>query len=146
LNGLAARTRRNVPGNRVIGGRNIVFRTRAVRKLLLEDIAGISQQDGEDEPEADDSRAVVERAKRRALLVVILDWTALLVLVLARARSGEAFAIGPNEESIFSLGLLAIAVHSGFRLGQLEKLHAVGRSLDDLAERSEPTAGPSAHP
>ena len=47
-------------------------------------------------------------------------------------------AIGPTEDSIFAIGLLAIAAHSGFRLGQLEKLNAVERAVDELDARSTP--------
>ena len=86
-----------------------------------------------DEAEA---RAALEHARRRATMVVVLDWIAIVVLVLVRARAGAIFAVGPNEESIFAIGLLAIAVHSGFRLGQLEKIRAVRRALDELEERS----------
>ncbi|MCP4200528.1 MAG: hypothetical protein GY769_01175 [bacterium] len=114
-----------------------MFRTRAVRQLLLEDIAGVRRH-----PEPEDSVAALERARRRALLVVVFDWIAILILVFVRARSGEMFSIGPSEDSIFSLGLLAIAAHSGFRLGQLEKIRAVARALDELEERSQPVTEP----
>ncbi len=125
---------------------NSVFRTRAVKHLLLEDIAGIPQG-GRDHrgdpkpPEFDDSKKLLERARRRALLVVAMDWIALLVLVYARTQGGQLLDIGPSEDTIFSLGLLAIATHSGFRLGQLEKLNTVGRALDDLSKRSHAAAG-----
>ena len=116
-----------------------MFRTQAVRQLLLEDIAGIPQgthaNRGDPSPTAlDDSCTRLERVRRRAMLVVAMDWIALLVLVFVRARSAQVLDIGPNEDSIFSLGLLAIAAHSGFRLGQLEKLHAVRRALDTLSK------------
>ena len=125
-----------------------MFRTHAVRQLLLEDIAGIphskSARGGDsDSPELDDSSTLLERARRRNTLVVVLDWIALLVLVFARVRSAQVLDIGPSEDSIFSLGLLAIAAHSGFRLGRLEKLHAVRRALDGLSKRSQTASGPS---
>ena len=121
-----------------------MFRSRAVRQLLLEDIAGIGADRGADpkRSELDDS-PLLERARRRAILVVVLDWIALLVLVFARARVTGVLEIGPSEEGIFALGLLAIAAHSGFRLGQLEKLHAVGRALDDLSKRSQSATRPT---
>ena len=116
-----------------------MFRTHAVRQLLLEDIAGIPQSTrahrGDRDPATlDDSNTRLERVRRRAILVVAMDWIALLVLVFVRARSAQVLDIGPSEDSIFSLGLLAIAAHSGFRLGQLEKLHAVRRALDSLSK------------
>lgn len=122
-----------------------MFRARAVKQLLLEDIAGLAEAaptEGEVETTSaeaevsDDSRSRLARAQRRALLVAVLDWIAIIVLVIVRARSGEGFVVGPTEESIFSIGLLAIAVHSGFRIGQLEKLRAVERALDDMDSRS----------
>ncbi len=117
-----------------------MFRTRAVRQLLLEEIGGVTAGSSEGTAGAgeDDPRALLERSRRRAIMVVAIDWIAILILVFARARGGQAFGIGPNEDSIFSLGLLAIAVHSGFRLGQIEKLQAVSRTLDEIDDRSRP--------
>jgi len=86
-------------------------------------------------------RALLERARKRALGVVALDWLAILVLVFVRARGGNVMTIGPTAESIFALGLLAIAAHSGFRLGQLEKLRTVDRALRELDARSEGADG-----
>jgi len=125
-----------------------MLRTHAVRQILLEDIAGIphgtSDHRGDpNRPKLDDSATLLERARRRNTLVVVLDWIALLVLVFVRARSAQVLDIGPSEDSIFSLGLLAIAAHSGFRLGRLEKLHAVRRALDGLSKRSQTATGPS---
>lgn len=118
-----------------------MFRIRAVRQLLLEEIAGTPRgTHGTRAP--DKSKALLERARRRAIMVVALDWIAVLILVFVRSRSGEVFSIGPTEDSIFSVGLLAIAVHSGFRLGQLEKIQAVNRALDELDERSQPDTEP----
>lgn len=119
--------------------------------MLLEDIAGlereppIESESGEPSDPALSFRRLA-RARRRAIAVIALDWAALLILVLARAGSGAYFAVGPTEDGIFALGLLAIAVHSGFRLGQLEKLEAVRRVLDDLASRSQPGGDPPESP
>ncbi len=68
--------------------------------------------------------------------IVGLDWFAILVLVVARAQGGNIMSFGPTEDTIFAVGLLAIAVHSGFRLGQLEKMRAVERALSELDARS----------
>jgi hypothetical protein len=65
-----------------------------------------------------------------------LDWLALLVLFALRTPGQAWLPFGPTEESIFTLGILILAVHSGFRLGQLEKLRAVRRTLNDLEERA----------
>jgi hypothetical protein len=113
-------------------------------QLLLEDIAGIEREEPSDTggPDPEASLRLLLRFRRRAIFVIALDWAALLILVILRTRSGALFSIGPSEESIFAIGALAIAVHSGFRLGQLEKLAAVRRVLNELAERARPLAGP----
>lgn len=118
-----------------------MFRTKAVEQLLLEDIAGVGRTErppagGGEATETAARRAGLERSRRRALTMVALDWLAIVVLLFARARSGPAMLIGPTEDSILAIGLLALATHSGFRLGQLEKLGAVKRALGELAVRS----------
>lgn len=70
------------------------------------------------------------------MAVVAIDWAAIGVLVIARAGGGAILSPGPTEEGIFAVGLLAIAIHSGFRLGQLEKLRAVERTVRELDSRS----------
>lgn len=114
--------------------------------MLLEDVAGLERRAPvADETEGRFERASVRRlakARRRAIAVIVLDWAALLVLVFARAGSEPVLPLGATEDSIFALGLLAIAVHSGFRLGQLEKLAAVRRVLLDLADRERPVVEP----
>lgn len=111
-----------------------MLRIGAVRQLLVEDVCGIRREPGaHEESAADDSLA---RAQRRATAVIVLDWIAILVLAFARAQAGESLTFGPHESGIFSIGLLAIAIHSGFRMGQLEKYRAASRVLDELTERS----------
>ena len=73
---------------------------------------------------------------QRAGLVVTLDWLAVIVLFALRSADRPWLPVGASEESIFTLGILVLAVHSGFRLGQLEKLRAVSRLLEDLRERA----------
>jgi len=116
-----------------------MFRTQAVEQLLLEDIAGVGRPEsppGGDGEATATRRVELDRSRRRALTMVALDWLAIVVLLVARARSGPAMLIGPTEDSVLAIGLLAIATHSGFRLGQLEKLGAVKRALSELAARS----------
>lgn len=117
-----------------------LLRIRAIRQLLIEDVAGMPRSG-----DAREGRERLERARRRARLVVAIDWAAIVVLVIVRARTGSVLPIGPTEDSIFALGLLAIAAHSGFRLGQLEKLQAVDRALGELDARSERSPEPGEH-
>jgi hypothetical protein len=76
------------------------------------------------------------KARRRALAVVMLDWAAILVLLLVRNWDRIFLVFGPSEEAVFTLGVLAVAVHSGFRLGQWEKYRRVTLLVEELAERS----------
>jgi hypothetical protein len=69
-------------------------------------------------------------------VIVALDWLALLILLFFRSGGDPWLSFGPQEETVFTIGVLAVAIHSGFRLGQLEKLRATARILADLDERS----------
>ena len=109
-----------------------MLRIRAIQELLIGDVAGI-ETTSDDLPGA---LARLERARRRAMAVIAIDWTAIGVLVMTRAGRGAILSPGPTEEGIFAFGLLAIAIHSGFRLGQLEKLRAVERTVRELDSRS----------
>lgn len=127
-----------------------MLRKRAIRSLLVEEVAGLRaatlpRGDGGEEdaplPPAEtieETRRVqheaLEQAERRALLVVGLDWLALVALFLLRDPAVPFLPAGPTVETVFTLGVLAVAVHSGFRLGQLEKYRAVRRAWDDLAD------------
>lgn len=108
---------------------------RAVRSLLLDDIAPLTRP--KSAPTTD--VAVVSRARTRAALVAALDWVAILVLFAWRA--GEPLLVlGPSEEAIFTLGVLAVAVHSGYRLAQMQTLGAVRVALESLPDESaDPT-------
>jgi hypothetical protein len=109
-----------------------MWRTRAVLSLLHEEIAGLPR----DEAETPDERAeTMARARRRALIVIALDWLAILVLVLLGERAPTPLTLGPSEHTVFTLAILAVAAHSGFRLGQVEKLAAVARAARRLAAR-----------
>lgn len=109
-----------------------MWRTRAVLALLHEEIAGLpftEQETAERRTEA------MRRVRRRALIVVALDWAAIVTLVLLGERSLPMLTLGATEHAVFTLAVLAVAVHSGFRLGHLEKLRAVTRASDRLAAR-----------
>ena len=109
-----------------------MWRTRAVLSLLHEEIAGLPY-DAQETPEM--RAETMRRARRRALIVIVLDWVAILILVLFGDRALPMLTFGASEHSVFTLAILAVAAHSGFRLGQLEKLRAVARAGDRLAGR-----------
>jgi len=117
-----------------------MWREAAVRSLLLEGICNLPEtgEVGSDSPPEPDADQRLHKARRRAALVIAVDWAALLVLFLLRGSNRAWLPLGPTEESIFTLSILAISVHSGFRLGQLEKLRSVTRVLEDLRERVRP--------
>lgn len=120
-----------------------MWRTRAVRSLLA-DVAGLRHlrereaEDADDEAGAGNSDAVEEaahRARRRAWFVIALDWAAILILVLLHQHEAPFLVLDRSEQAVFTLAILAVAVHSGFRLGQAEKYAAVARASRELAER-----------
>jgi len=82
-------------------------------------------------------REALARARRRSVLVVCLDAAALLVLFLFRDRGQVFLATGPSEETIFTLGVIVIAVHLGFRLGQYFTYRNVDRVCEELTQREE---------
>ncbi len=110
-----------------------MWRTQAVISTLLEDVAGLRIERQDRSPPETLER--LRRAERRALRVVGLDWAAVLILLLFRDRSQAFLPLGATIDTVFTLGILAVAVHSGFRLGQLEKLKAVGRACRELLQR-----------
>ena len=109
-----------------------MWRTRAVLSLLHEEVAGLPHDELES---AQDRQEALDRARRRARIVVALDWAAIVALVLFGERSLPMLTFGPTQHVVFTLAILAVAVHSGFRLGQLEKLRAVMRAGERLTER-----------
>lgn len=116
-----------------------MWREPAIRSLLLEDICHLPR--GDSGPgEHDSAREAgqrLDKARRRAGVIAVVSWIALLVLFALRSSGRTWLPTEAGEETIFTLGVLAVAVYSGFRLGQLEKLTAVSRVLDELRERSE---------
>ena len=117
-----------------------MLQPRYVRQLLL-DLVGIRVVASEDESDAElraSQRSLLERAARRAFWVVVLDSAALVVLLGWRLRSGQAvLPFGRSEESIFTLGIVAVAIHLGFRLAQRFWLTSVLRAWDDLPESAD---------
>ncbi len=104
-----------------------MLRLRAVRSILLEDVGGLRSEGSE----------ALDAAIRRCRWVIGFDWAAIVVLVALHGDAGPQLAVGATPQTVFTLGILAVAVHSGFRLGQLEKLRAIRRVVDELDERAE---------
>ena len=126
-----------------------MMRLRAVRSLLIEDVAGIAatrfRRWSRDEPDeetpampAEEREAFLQEelqlASRKALGMVVLCWTAIVVLFLTH-ESPDRFLSFEGLEIVFTLGILLIAAYSGFRLGQWEKYRAVTRTVEELDER-----------
>lgn len=81
-------------------------------------------------------REALDRAHRRGVLVAILDAAAILILLLLREEE-RFLVLGRTEEAIFSLGVLVVAVHLGFRLSQVLTVATVRRLHEELAERED---------
>jgi hypothetical protein len=111
-----------------------LLRARAVRSLLIEEVAAVSpRRRGGKAPDDVALRSELERSQRRALGVVALCWTALAVLFLTHAGP-EPFLPLAGVETVFTVSVVVVAAFSGFRLGQWEKYRAVSRVLEGLGE------------
>lgn len=102
-----------------------MWRTQAIVERLRGDLGGLAEVDA----------AAVKKARRRGLLVVFFDWFALVVLLLWRDPRGPQAGLSAGETLLFTLGLLAVAVHSGYRLAQVHQLSRIERLVEDLEER-----------
>ena len=117
-----------------------MLRLSAVRSLLVEEVGGLrgiaAAVDGETSKEAGGrERAALTRAARRSLFFVVLDLTAVTALFFLRAPAGAFLAPGATEEGIFTLGILAIVAHAGYRFAQYRHLRTVARLHQELVER-----------
>ena len=125
-----------------------------MRALLVEEVAALRPEprpvDDAQEPAAaegaeapaghaataDRHIAALAKARRRALGVVILDWVAIAVLFLTYREPHPFLSLGSDPRTIFTVGILAIAVHSGFRLAQLQGYRRIAAACEELAQRS----------
>jgi len=107
-----------------------MLRIQAVRSLLATAVAGVA--DSQTDPSAE--LEALHAARRRAGAIAVLDWVAILILVLWRSGGSSFLPTGTSPEGLFSLGILAVATHAGFRLGQREKFDAVLRTIRELPE------------
>jgi hypothetical protein len=116
-----------------------MLRPRAVRSLLME-VAALRPPD-DDDPAVESApghaeKGALRQAARRALLVVVIDALALVLLFALRDRSGSFLQLDRSPDSVFTLGVLVVAVHLGFRLAQYLHLRRVGSALLDLPPES----------
>lgn len=121
-----------------------MLRPRAIRSLLL-DVAALRRphaESAEGVESLDDERAALRQAARRALLVVVVDALAIAILFAMRDRTRAFLVFDRSPETVFTLGVLLVAIHLGFRLAQYMQLQRVARALDDLPE--EPSGSPPA--
>ncbi|MCZ6508401.1 MAG: hypothetical protein O7A98_11540 [Acidobacteria bacterium] len=102
-----------------------MWRTQAIVSMLLEEVGGLP---------ADDDGAL-SRALRRGAWIVAIDWLAVIVLVLLQDGDAAQLKLSGGEQAVFTVGILAVAAHSGFRLGQLQKLKSLQRLRAELEER-----------
>ncbi|HEX2164884.1 MAG TPA: hypothetical protein VHM02_13125, partial [Thermoanaerobaculia bacterium] len=69
-------------------------------------------------------REALDRARRRGL-------AALVVL----RESDRFLTLGRDEETVFTVGVLVVAVHLGWRLAQVATVGTVRRLHDEVSER-----------
>ena len=122
-----------------------MWRTRAILSLLVDNVAQLRShqppaENGESHETAlaqtvEESFHALNRAKKRATMAIAIDWLAIAVLFFFRPEGEPFLSFGANPRTVFSAGILAVAIHSGFRLGQLEKFRAVERACRELSER-----------
>jgi len=110
-----------------------MWRTRAVVSMLVEDIAGLKP------PAADgqESQEALARAIRRTRLVIIIDWLAILILFLFRDTVRPFLPADRTVETVFTMGVLAVAAHAGYRWGQLDRYRAVEHLCEELRQRQD---------
>ena len=117
-----------------------MWHTNAVIWMLVEEVAELRiapppQGPSEEKPPAGrlEMEALV-KAKRRAILVSLVDWIAITILLAFHSGAEPFLPLGASTDVVFTLGVLAVATHSGFRLGQARTYRAVSRVCEDLLE------------
>jgi hypothetical protein len=116
----------------------MMLRARAVRAMLVEEVGGLRRPraEGESAEEAVGwEREALARAARRALVFVLVDLVAVVVLFAFREPARAFLNPGASEEGIFTLGVLVVVAHAGYRFAQYRHLRTVCRLHDELAAR-----------
>ena len=106
-----------------------MLRRTAIRALLHEHVLGLGPGD---DLSAESRRELLRSRRRRGAILVAAEWIAILLLVLSRDPALPFLTLGPEQQTLFSIGILVVVAHSGFKLGQLEKLRAVERAIEEL--------------
>lgn len=129
-----------------------MIRLRAVRALLVEEVAGVSRprsgatagaEPGNDEEHAGETDAsaaaresrALARARRRALAVALVCAAGVAVLFALRDPDRPWLAPGRSEEGAFTVGVLLATAYAGFRLAQYLHLRTVSRLHRELLDR-----------
>ena len=117
-----------------------MWRTKAVTSMLIEDVAELRNVGLPDAPadERGSERPASEaltRARKRALLVALVDWIAIGILLAFHSGPRPFLPLGASTDTVFTLGVLVVAMHSGFRLGQARTYKTVSRVCHELWER-----------
>lgn len=115
-----------------------MLRIRAVRALLAEEVGGLARSTVEGETlgeAAERERRGLAKAARRALMVAVLDLVAVAVLFALRDPARSFLDPGPTEEGAFTVGVLLVVAHAGFRFAQYRQLKTVERLHEELGER-----------
>ena len=108
-----------------------MWRTNAVISMLVEDVAELRVLPPSERPEIE----ALTKARRKAVLISLIDWIALAILLAFHSGPRPFLPFGPSTDTVFTLGALAVAMHSGFRLGQARTYKAISRLSDELLER-----------
>lgn len=110
-----------------------MLRPRAVRSLLVEEVAALRVDPEDRDPAA--YRHELVQARKKALAFVLLCAVALVALVATRLPGDAELVEGFGP--FYLLFLLVIAAAAGFRLGQWEKYRAVERAVEGLGDGEE---------
>ena len=123
-----------------------MWRTKAVTSMLVEDVAEIRMSGSTDRPsgpveDGDGAERpeirMLDKARRKALLVSLVDLLALFVLLTFHSAPRPFLPFSPTIDTVFTLGVLAVAMHAGFRMAQARTYRVVSRVCQDLWERQE---------
>jgi hypothetical protein len=120
-----------------------MLRLRAIRALLVEEVGGLRSTAAAGEtPEAaaGREREGLARAARRALFFVVLDLAAVAALFALREPAQAFLRPGATEEGIFTLGVLVVVAHAGYRFAQYRHLRTLARLHAELGEREGQTS------
>ena len=102
-----------------------MWRTQAIIDLLVGDLGGLRES----------GVGALRRARRKATWMVALDWLAIALILGLQDLAATRLSLGATEQTLLTIGVLAVAVHSGFRLAQIHQLRNLERLVSELEER-----------